>query len=127
MGSLTTLLLAFFGLSACGPKAYQDADVQTFAALLETEVQLVDVRTPSEYAAGHLAGAVNIDVKADSFMVKAQAQLDTLRPVAVYCRSGMRSALASKRLAAQGFQVTNLKGGIQAWQASGQPVTTECP
>ena len=78
--------------------------------------------TKEEYAEGHLEGAVGLDVKAPSFKQIALDKLDKGRPVAVYCRSGKRSASAAGILAAQGFQVTNLEGGIMAWKEAGKPI-----
>ena len=58
-------------------------------------------------------------------MEKAKAGLEKSKKIAVYCRSGRRSANAARRLAAEGFQCVNLKGGIMAWKDAGKPVTTE--
>ncbi len=127
MNKLSTFLLALLGLgtgSACSQSSFTDADVKSFADIINTGVQLVDVRTASEYAENHLEGALNIDAQQSTFLEQAKGQLDAARPVAVYCRSGRRSAAAAKQLAAEGFQVTNLKGGILAWQEAKQPVTT---
>ena len=86
------------GTSACS-QSYQNLDVEGFSALIEMpNIQLVDVRTSEEYTEGHLEGAINIDVKDDSVMSLAKAQLDTAKTVAVYCRSGRRSADAAERL-----------------------------
>ena len=81
-------------------------------------VQLVDVRTPAEYLDGHLDDAQNIDMQADDFIEVAKARLDRRKPVAVYCRSGKRSARAAQQLAAAGFKVTNLAGGINDWKVA---------
>ena len=54
------------------------------------------------------------------FLDKALAVLDPARPVAVYCRSGRRSARAASLLADKGFSVTNLDGGVLAWQDAGK-------
>ena len=88
------------------------------------DVQLVDVRTPQEYAEGHIKGAVNIDVRSREFLGNIQ-RLDKTRPVAVYCRSGVRSAAAAQQLLGQGFSVADLQGGIMAWQRAGKGVVTE--
>lgn len=120
MGIISSLL-ALLGAGACnGFNTVPADDFETVIA--DTEVQLVDVRTPEEYAEGHLAGAVNLDVKAPSFKQSALDKLDKSRPVAVYCRGGKRSARAAGMLAAQGFQVTNLEGGVQAWKEAGKPL-----
>ena len=116
------MALTFFGLFSC--KGYKDLTVNEFGAMLSQDqtVQLVDVRTPEEFAENHLPGAVNIDWKADGFSEKAQ-MLDKDRPVLVYCRSGRRSAEAAKVLDGIGFKTFNMKGGILAWTAEGKRVT----
>lgn len=86
----------------------------------QADVQLLDVRTPEEFGEGHIAGATLVDVNEDDFVERAMAVLDTQRPVAVYCRSGRRSARAARLLAAQGLTVTNLEGGVMAWQDAGK-------
>ena len=62
--------------------------------LLDTTILLIDVRTPDEYKSGHIPGAKNIDVKNWNFDQEI-GKLDSCRPVAVYCRSGMRSTMAA--------------------------------
>lgn len=95
--------------------------VPEFAKLLEnSDVQLVDVRTPQEYASGHIDKAMLIDVKADNFITQAEKMLDPKKPVAVYCRSGGRSAKAADLLLKKGFTVYNLKGGYTAYEAEQQ-------
>lgn len=83
---------------------------ETFVA--RPGVQLVDVRTPAEYLDGHLDGAQNIDMQADDFIDVARARLDRRKPVAVYCRSGKRSARAAQMLADAGFKVTDRKSVV---------------
>lgn len=87
-------------------------------------VQLLDVRTPQEYAEGHIAGAVNIDVQADNFQPTVRQELSKDSTILVYCRSGRRSLDAAEILTRLGYRVVNLKGGILDWQDSGLPVTT---
>lgn len=80
---------------------------------------ILDVRTPSEYAAGHIEGAINIDFYSSEFeeMVKALDRDDTYL---VYCRSGNRSGQARDLMGELGFaEVYNLSGGINAWQDAG--------
>ena len=86
-------------------------------------VYLLDVRTPEEYAEAHLAGAHNLDVTQDDFESKAIASLPKDKTIAVYCRSGKRSAMAADKLEDAGFHVINLEGGITAWSEAGLPVT----
>ncbi len=87
-------------------------------------VQLLDVRTPEEYAEGHIAGAINIDVQSDDFQPTARQELSKDSTILVYCRSGRRSLDAAEILTRLGYRVVNLKGGILDWQAFGLPVTT---
>lgn len=85
---------------------------------------LVDVRTPEEFTAGHLAGALNIDLQAATFERDVSA-LDRSATYLVYCRSGNRSATATALMGQLGFdEVYELQDGIVAWQAAGFPVTT---
>lgn len=122
--SLLTLLAALGFATGChAGDAYKDADVNQFATLItEPDVKLLDVRHPEEFDAGHLADAKNIDVLADGFVDKAEKVLDKSQPVAVYCRSGRRSADAAEELAMRGYDVVNMLGGILAWQKAGRPV-----
>lgn len=86
-------------------------------------VQLVDVRTPQEYADGHIEGAININVQSDDFIQQAGKELSKDSPVFVYCRSGRRSLKAVDMLTGLGYKVVNLKGGIIEWEEDGLPVT----
>ncbi len=98
---------------------YQSLDVQGFSDCLNRGgVTLLDVRSAEEYAEGHIYGAVNIDVRNNVFMDEAKTRLDKSKTIAVYCRSGRRSAHAADLLSAEGYQVVNLKGGIEAWKES---------
>ena len=124
MKKIFICLLAVLGLStACGQQLYEDADVNGFAELIaDTNVVVLDVRTASEFAEGHLERAINIDFKQDDFLEKAKATLPTNKTIAVYCRSGRRSANSADMLSAEGYKMVNLKGGIIAWKEAGQPV-----
>ena len=105
---------------------FKSVGTAEFAEVIkDTAVQLVDVRTPMEYAEGHLPGAMLIDVKDSTFLPKAKATLSQDHPVAVYCRSGRRSATAASQLVKAGFEVFNLKGGILAWQAEEREVVKD--
>lgn len=79
---------------------------------LESKAKMVDVRTMSEYNAGHRKEAILIDVNMADFDQKAKEQLDLNKPVFVYCLSGARSQNAANRLQKLGFTVLyNLSGG----------------
>lgn len=83
-------------------------------------IQLIDVRTPEEFAEGHLAGAINIPL--DSFDPAALPETEGAERV-LYCRSARRSGVAAERLAqATGSTVVHLDGGILAWEGAGLPV-----
>lgn len=88
-------------------------------------VQLLDVRTPQEYAEGHIDGALNINVQSDDFRQRAEKELSKDSTILVYCRSGRRSMEAAEILTKLGYKVVNLKGGIIEWEGDGLPVTTE--
>lgn len=95
-----------------------DLGTQEFAKVIqESGVQIIDVRTAEEFATGSIPGAMNIDVKSAYFDTEAKAKLDKSKPIALYCRSGMRSKMAGERLRALGFKgkVYNLLGGYMAW------------
>jgi rhodanese-related sulfurtransferase len=85
---------------------------------------VLDVRTPAEFAAGHLPGAVNVDVSSRDFLARVD-QLDRAGTYAVYCRSGSRSAAALQLMSQAGFtSAFDLAGGLQAWQDAGGEVVT---
>ena len=85
---------------------------------------LLDVREPDEYAAGHLAGALNVPRGLLEFRLSGDAALgDTSRPVLVYCKTSGRAALAARVMQEMGYgQVLSMAGGFDAWLAAGLPV-----
>ncbi|MDE5712734.1 MAG: rhodanese-like domain-containing protein [Muribaculaceae bacterium] len=85
-------------------------------------VRLVDVRTPQEYAEGHICGAVNINVQSEGFVPTVEESLSKDSTVFVYCRSGKRSLDAAKILTKLGYKVINLSGGIMEWKEKNLPV-----
>lgn len=92
------------------------------AAMKQPKTVILDVRIPTEFASGHIADAINIDVNAADFTVQINALAKDV-PYAVYCRSGSRSGAALKIMAKEGFTNTyHLAGGISAWTSSGRPV-----
>ncbi len=83
-----------------------------------TDVQLVDVRTPEEYNSGHIGNSLNLNIY-DSNFEKEISKLDKDKPVFVYCRSGGRSSSAASKLVDMGFsEIYDLQGGITAWNAN---------
>jgi len=82
-------------------------------ALVEGGAKLVDVRTPTEHAAGHIQGSINIPVHE---LASRTAELgDKTRPVVVYCASGMRSASAVGILKRAGFTEVHDLGAAARW------------
>jgi rhodanese-related sulfurtransferase len=85
------------------------------------DLQLIDVRTPAEYADGHLAQAKLIPVQE---LESRLGEIDKSKPILLYCRSGHRSGNALKILLDKGYpQAKHVAGGINAWKAAGLPVT----
>ena len=113
------------GQKCCSQKegSVEDLSVEAFAKVIGREgVNIVDVRTEKEYAAGHIKGAILVTGGEDCEGQLQHRGLKRCRPVAVYCRSGRRSAAAAKTLAQMGYKVYNLNGGIVAWEKAGRPV-----
>ena len=110
MKTFFTFILTLLGLtSACGQQSYENVDVNQFAEMIsDTNVVLIDVRTDSEYNEGHLENALNLDQAQDDFIEKSKAALSIDKTIAVYCRSGRRSANAAEKLAIEGYRCVNL-------------------
>jgi phage shock protein E len=116
---LTAIALIFgvtLGVAACAAPAEP-------VGLSEGTI-IIDVRTPAEFATGHLENALNIDVQSPDF----QAQVSTLDPEAsyfIYCRSGSRSQQAISKMVNLGFTEMRDGGSVQeATDSSGIPVVT---
>lgn len=102
--SLAIVLASVFGLTACSSSAPVE---------MPANAVVIDVRTPGEYAAGHLEGAVNIDVQAVDF----DSQISSLPKsgdYVVYCHSGNRSAPAAARMGELGYANVTDAGGMEA-------------
>ena len=104
-------------------KSYKDVGPEQFDKLrTNREAVVVDVRRPSEFAQGHIAGATNIDWYASDFEKRVSA-LDKSKTYLVHCAGGVRSAKAAEKLTSLKFtNVVNLEGGFKAWEAAGKPV-----
>lgn len=105
------------------PAAPERVDAARFAEVVASPgVTIVDVRTPEEFAAGHIDGAVNYNVEGPDFATQI-AGLDPAGTYAVYCRSGNRSQVAVSAMAQAGIPgIYELESGIVGWEAAGQPV-----
>ena len=107
-----------FSLFCCAQKPkFTSYAPEEFQKLLNENpaVQLVDVRRPDEFQAGHIDKAVLLNVLDDDFLKKAGTLLDKSKPVAVYCRSGKRSKDAATKLSKKGFIVFELESGYLGW------------
>jgi rhodanese-related sulfurtransferase len=114
------VIIIFLMITNVACNAQQQVDVQTFEqALNKNDIVLIDVRTPEEFNAGHIAGAINIDINSNTFEQQIK-QLSKNKTVLVYCRSVNRSAKASKILRKNHYKVMDLAGGINAWIQSGK-------
>ena len=122
-----------FGLVSCTNGQQHSATVQggehhvisvSEFANRPADVQLVDVRTPGEWRAGVIDGALLYDIYSSDFE-KRISELDPAKPVYVYCAVGGRSGNASAKLKKMGFKVYDLRGGMDAWKAEGQ-ATAPC-
>jgi rhodanese-related sulfurtransferase len=101
------------------------SDLETAKGVYERkdEIQIVDVREQHEWDAGRIEGAVHVPLN-DLMAGKGQDELDPDTPVAVVCRSGNRSELASLMLKAKGFDAHNMRDGMEGWAREGLPFTT---
>jgi len=123
ISSIFFLLLSFTILSCNGQtsKNITDIDPKTFSEKITAtpNAQIIDVRTPQEFASGHLDNAVNIDWLGDNFLANAE-KLDKTKPVFVYCKTSNRSPQAAKKLEELGFTtIYNMQGGLLKWDAEG--------
>jgi rhodanese-related sulfurtransferase len=86
--------------------------------------QIVDVREPYEWRAGHIEGAIHIPL-AEVMAGKERGRIDPSKPVMVVCKTGNRSELATLMLQARGLEAQNLEGGTERWVAAGLPIVSE--
>jgi thioredoxin len=116
-------IISFIILSCNGQTSttFKTIDVTSYSEKIKAtpNAQILDVRTPDEYATGHIENSDNVDWLAESFVLKTD-KYDKTKPVFVYCKSGGRSAKASEKLAELGFTtVYNLDGGMLKWESAG--------
>jgi rhodanese-related sulfurtransferase len=122
--AIVVVLFGFFMLmprkSAMGSKQKEIAPAQYQTDFVQAKRShlLLDVRTPEEFAGGHIAGARNIALQA---LPKRLAEVPRDRPVVIYCRSGNRSGQAMRLLQQAGYDDLYDLGGIMQWNAQGQP------
>ena len=106
-------------LASTNTNVIQLIPVEFKSSINNDAVQLIDVRKPSEYAAGHIVNSVNINFLSDYFTSNI-GKLNKEKPVYIYCRSGKRSNKSAIEFKKAGFtKIYNLKGGILNWESQG--------
>lgn len=93
-------------------RSHKTVNVGSAKDLIANGAVLVDVRSDKEWSAGHADGAVHIPLDQLS---DRMSELPAGTPVVTVCHSGVRSAMAARKLAAQGFTVSSIRGGMIAW------------
>jgi len=103
--------------------AVRRVSVDAFEKLSQAGTNVVlDVRTKKEFAAGHIAGAKNLDTNSPNFE-KELGQLDKTKVYLVHCASGRRSAVACEKMKQAGFQtLIEMSAGFRGWEKAGKPV-----
>lgn len=118
------LLIISFVVLSCNGQTSKNVKTIEPAAFAEKitatqNPQILDVRTPEEYASGHIDNAANVNWNGNDFVVKATT-FDKTKPVFVYCKSGGRSKQAAAKLEELGFtSIYELQGGMLKWDAAG--------
>ena len=122
IASFATLIL-LAGCSSTGSATTVNLNVSEFSQkITEPGVIVVDVRTPEEFASGHIEGALNIDFNSGNFANEI-TRLNPSENYAIYCRSGSRSGQAASIMHKAGFHdVSNLNGGVIDWTNNGLPL-----
>jgi hydroxyacylglutathione hydrolase len=109
----------FDAAAAGGPSTVAQISTRELSERLPG-VTVVDVRSETEWASGHIRGAVHVPL---GYLADRAATLPREQPIVVQCQSGARSAIAASVLERLGFaNVMNLPGGMSAWVADGLPV-----
>ena len=112
---ISAILCNLLGCTAQQQK-FESLDAEAFEQVIsDTSVVRLDVRSIDEYASGHIAKAINIDVMKDDFKTKATSLLPKDKTIAFYCRSGRRSKKAAGILVENGYKVVELNSGISGW------------
>ena len=116
-----SFLMSVLGLSSCNSSNWTDLSPDEFEkAYIADGTITIDVRTADEFAQGHLYHAINIDWQKDGFMDEITENFNKEMTLAIYCRSGKRSATAAQALSDAGYKVLNLTGGYTAWAEAGK-------
>ena len=115
-----TFLSMNLNAQAINQSEVQHVKAEEFLKLIESgEGQLVDIRTPKEYKAGHIRGAIMVDYYAPTYK-EYLSKLDKETPIYIYCRSGNRTGRSVALLQQLGFKkIVNLHRGLIDWNNSG--------
>ena len=126
LGGLVLLSVLGFGpwaLAATQTLTVDQAKEMVQARAGKADFVVLDVRTPHEFAEGHLPGAVNLDIEGRDFAGRLQG-LDRGKSYVVYCRTGNRSMRAVRAMEQLGFQlILHMPQGIVGWQERGLQVS----
>ena len=123
--ALTFLIAILSGVAFAGEPQSNEAPSISAAELHDRRTSgeapvVIDVRTPAEYATGHVPGAINIPFDQ---VAERIAEVDAPHGVALYCMVGPRARKGESALLAAGYEsVLHLEGGLAAWQEAGLPV-----
>ncbi len=115
----------FFTLNALSQSSKTVSSLTTvsFKKILDSKsVTLIDIRTKPEFAAGHIPGAINIDLSDPDFVYLVKKRIKKNKPLAIYCRSGHRSKIAISKLGYVNVMIYELDQGFIDWQKAGFPV-----
>ncbi|WP_428775462.1 rhodanese-like domain-containing protein [Vibrio sp.] len=115
MKKLLTILIATMALTLASGSVFASDRADKGWQLIEQGAMIVDVRTPGEFASGHLDNAINFPL---SEIEQHFADIDKTQSIVVYCRSGNRSGKAYDYLVSQGFTNVHNGGGLQEMQAA---------
>jgi len=129
---LVTLIIWVMPISGCvgqetPAQIIEDITPQEAFALIQDnqnnpDFVIIDVRTPEEFAEGHIENAVNLDYYSETFRDEVN-KLDKNKRYLIYCRSGRRSSNALSVMEELGFrEAYNVLGGIIEWKAEGLPI-----
>lgn len=111
--------------AACQPQITSVSAAEFNKELSENNVTVIDVRTKEEFESGHIDGALNADVNSRFSFDTFVRSLDPNGRYLIYCRTGNRSKTAMQIMKEKGFtNLTDLSGGIVAWQDAGFTVQT---
>lgn len=123
-------MLIIFSLFSCATNhhltrigIYQQVDPTEYSKYLRQDVNIIDVRTKSEFRKTHIEGAINASYLSGHFSeIVTSNQLDKTKPILIYCETQHRSPLAANKLYKMGFNnIIDLDKGMIKWRKRGFP------